>query len=147
MASTVRPVDEPTLAYRAEIARRLKAGRWLAGTQIDETGKGRVGRAVRALSVVELAGLPVLRDNEITASMLGTIERMERHTTPNQLQSIAEGLGLGDDWFEPALSLLVRDHQEQAAAHLATLAEPDGASPGDRPEEVPARRRRTGTRP
>lgn len=86
---------------RAEIARRLKAARWLAGdTTIDAKGK----RRPTALSPQELAMRSPLPENNITASLIGSIERMERHTPPMELDALAGALGVPSDYFSAELS-------------------------------------------
>ncbi len=139
MRSTVHLVDPQTLQYRAEIARRLKAGRLLAGG-IREKPKGRVKVETYALTPTELAGRSPLPENEITASLLGTIERMERHTPPMELQAIAEALGLGRDWFATETPTSSIDLLRQALTDLGLTLDP---SPG----EVPAAGHGTGHPP
>lgn len=92
-------LDEGTAERRAEIARRLKAGRWLAGGLRGGAMRGKTGYEVTALSPKELADRPPLAENEITATKLGAIERMERHATPMELERIALGLGMPADYF------------------------------------------------
>ncbi len=138
-------MDPETANYRGEIARRLKAGRWLAGS-IEATGKGRAGVAAKALTTAELAARYPLPENGITESLIGTIERMERQTNPMELQAVAQALGLGDDWFEPALSLLVRSAQDSASEQLRTLAGEGVPNPGARHPAVPEPEPQTGTR-
>jgi hypothetical protein len=92
-------MDEQTLERRAEIARRLKAARWLAGSH-RENRRGKTGREVVSLSTGDLAARAQLVDNGITATLLGAIERMERHTPPMELHAIADALGLPHSWFE-----------------------------------------------
>jgi hypothetical protein len=136
----VRRMDAQTLAYRAEIARRLKAARWLAGGE-RESAKGRVKREVYALSPDELAGRSPLPENNITASLLGSIERMERHTPPMELQAIAQALGLGADWFATSVPSQPFDLLLQALADLGLVpdpsaeAKPSDGDASDRPEE------------
>jgi len=82
------------LARRAEIARRLKAARWLAAEVVPaEKPK------LEALSPQELARRAPLPENAISANKIGTIERMERRTPPYELRAIAEALGQDADYF------------------------------------------------
>jgi hypothetical protein len=149
MASTVGAVDDRTASYRGEIARRLKAGRWLVGG-LEATGKGRTPIRAKALSLQELAARPGMAENEITASLLGTIERMERHTTPMQLTVIGQALGLGDEWFAPAIAHLEmatqreRDQVElDVDAMLDEIEQPTAPPlPAERTEAPPRQRRR-----
>jgi hypothetical protein len=129
MRSSVSRVDPQTLQYRAEIARRLKAGRLLAGG-IREKATGRVKVEIYALTAAELAGRSPLPENEITASLLGTIERMERHTPPMELQAIAEALGLGRDWFASETPTSSIDLLRQALTDLGLAPDP---LPGEAP--------------
>jgi transcriptional regulator with XRE-family HTH domain len=66
---------------RADISRRLKAARALAGVK-----------------VAELADRQQLRANGITANLVGEIERQERDARPMELRVIAEALEL-PGWF------------------------------------------------
>jgi hypothetical protein len=52
------------------------------------------------LSTDDLAAREQLVRNGITATLLGAIERMERHTPPMELQAIADALGVPRTWFE-----------------------------------------------
>jgi hypothetical protein len=95
-------VDAETLRLRAEIARRLKAARWLAGS-IRENARGKTGYEVVSLAAEELAQRPGMAENGITATLLGAIERMERYTPPMELRAIREAMGLPEGWFtDPA---------------------------------------------
>lgn len=140
-------MDEPTLERRAEIARRLKAARWLAGSH-RPNNKGKTGRAVTALSLDDLARRPQLIDNAITATLLGAIERMERHTPPMELRAIAEALGLPHSWFEvepqPVTDDALTDAEVSRAAALlapqllaAARALRQGRAPGLRDADEP----------
>jgi transcriptional regulator with XRE-family HTH domain len=66
---------------RAEVSRRLKAARALAG-----------------IKVTELAAREPLRANGITANLIGETERQERDARPMELRVIAEALDL-PAWF------------------------------------------------
>jgi transcriptional regulator with XRE-family HTH domain len=92
-------MDAQALNRRAEIARRLKAARWLAGS-IRGNDRGKTGYEVFPLSTDDLAAREQLARNGITATRLGAIERMERHTPPMELQAIADALGVPRTWFE-----------------------------------------------
>lgn len=96
-------MDQQALLYRAEIARKLKAARWIAGG-LTPSSTGKSSHAVHALEPKDLAARPPLPDNRITASMIGSIERMERHTTPMELEQIARALRLPRDYFAPVRS-------------------------------------------
>lgn len=91
-------VDDQTLQRRAELARRLKAARWLAGGTRPNV-KGKAGYEVTALTPEDLAKRPGMAENQITASKIGSIERMERHTPPMEIATIARALGLPETWF------------------------------------------------
>ena len=66
---------------RAEVSRRLKAARALAGVKVSE-----------------LAEREPLRANGITANLIGETERQERDARPMELRVIAEALDL-PPWF------------------------------------------------
>jgi transcriptional regulator with XRE-family HTH domain len=66
---------------RAEVSRRLKAARALAGVKVSE-----------------LAEREALRANGITANLIGETERQERDARPMELRVIAEALDL-PSWF------------------------------------------------
>jgi|ERR1035437_1756201 transcriptional regulator with XRE-family HTH domain len=109
---------DDTQQRRAEIARRLKAARWLAGdTQLDGKGK----RKPAALSPQALAARSPLPENSITASLIGSIERMERHTPPMELDALAAALGVTADYFsaEAQQSRLTPAQIREAAELLA----------------------------
>jgi transcriptional regulator with XRE-family HTH domain len=93
------PLDETALRRRAEIARRLKAARWLAGS-VASNERGETGYRVTQLSPEDLARRGRLSENGITATLIGAIERMERHTPPMELEAIADALGVPRSWFE-----------------------------------------------
>lgn len=135
-------MDPQTLAYRAEISRRLKAARWLAG-DVRESTKGNGWEAI-ALTPEELAQRAPLPANQITANKLGTIERMERHTPPMELAAIAEALGLQADWFSVDATAKRVDALDLLTRALADLGLAPGPSQGatledergtDRPDE------------
>lgn len=116
----MKPED---LERRAEIARRLKAARWLAGG-IRPTDTGKVGQEVVALSPEALARRAPLAENGISASLIGSIERMERHTQPMELRTIASALDLPGAWFSAAAAHngdgdLSEEELRQAAELLA----------------------------
>jgi transcriptional regulator with XRE-family HTH domain len=96
-------MDEQSLERRAEVARRLRAARWLAGEHREKPpGKrrGKVEYEIAALSPEDLAKRQPLVENNISATLLGSIERMERHTPPMELDAIARALGVPATWFE-----------------------------------------------
>lgn len=90
-------MDEADLAWRSHIALRLKAARWLAGGVVYRDGAPKV----EALSADDLAKDPHLRANKMTAHKIGSIERMDRHTTPMELGQLAQAFGLPLDYFAP----------------------------------------------
>jgi hypothetical protein len=120
-------MTDPELERRAEVARRLKAARWLAGTvRIDEKGKARVV----ALSPQELAERPPLPENEITSHLIGAIERMERPTRPMELTSIAHALRVPKTWFSEsptAINASLENVMADVALGLKALADPEVA--------------------
>jgi transcriptional regulator with XRE-family HTH domain len=113
----------------AEVSRRLKAARWLAGG-LDEKGKP------KPLSVKELAALRPLPENGISANRLEEIEQMKITAPPMELEKIAQALELPDDWFTaeaPQVSrgLAALDQLQQALVDL-------GLAPGPSQEEAPS---------
>lgn len=83
---------------RAEISRRLKAARWLAGG-VDEKGRP------LPLSPEDLAQREQLKRNGITANAISEIERLVKDARPMELREISDALGLSRAWFtadEPA---------------------------------------------
>lgn len=91
-------MESRDLERRAEIARRLRAARWLAGGVV-ESAKGKVDWKIAPLSAADLALREPLVENEVTASLIGAIERMERPTKPMELAALAEALRLPREWF------------------------------------------------
>lgn len=92
-------MDDQELRYRALIATRMKALRELLG-RVEPTTKNKHGYRINALSTRELAeAWDGLRENGITGSLIGSMERMDRHTTPMELRTIADALGLPRDYF------------------------------------------------
>lgn len=77
---------------RAEVSRRLKAARWLAGGLDDK------GRPV-PLSPDELAAREPLVSNGISANAIAEIERMYKDARPMELRELAEALGMAPWWF------------------------------------------------
>jgi hypothetical protein len=75
----------------AEVSRRLKAARWLAGG-VDAKGKP------KELKVSELALRPPLPENGISANRLAEIEQLKITAPPMELEKIEEALGL-PGWF------------------------------------------------
>lgn len=96
-------MDAHELARRAHIAKQLKAARWIAGELKPAKGKNgkphKVGFVVHQVSQVDLAKRSPLPENEITGSLIGSIERMERHAAPMELDALAKALGVEPDWF------------------------------------------------
>lgn len=91
-------MDDQTLERRAKVAMRLKAARWLKAT-VAPNAKGKAGYRVVALPPEKLAEHPLLEENKVTASMLGSIERMERRASPMELRTISDALHLPHWWF------------------------------------------------
>lgn len=99
---------------RATVSRRLKAGRWLAGT-------GRNGRGqIIALPTSELARHELLVANGITQSRLEEIEQENVPARPMELKKIALALNLSPAWFVQEGATLTPT-QLQAAADLLGL--------------------------
>lgn len=91
-------MDADDLRERARISARLKALRWLLAH--PQPANNQLGYKVEPISTKELATRwDGLRENGITASMLGRSERMERETRRMELYTIAEALGLPRDYF------------------------------------------------
>lgn len=117
-------LDETALHRRAEIARRLKAARWLAGgVRRSDDERGKTGWEVYALSTRDLAARPGMAENQLTASKIGTIERMERHTPPMELVVLARALGVPSGWFTIDQSPLTDEQIRDAAELLPRLLE------------------------
>lgn len=117
----------------AEISRRLKAARWLAGGVNDKDQP-------RALDVNELAQRAPLPDNNITANRIREIEQLEAKARPMELDKIAEALGMPADWFTVEKvapitpnTAVIRDAlsrlTEQVAGLAATQQEPETGTP------------------
>lgn len=124
-------VDDSTLDRRAELARRLKAARWLQGG-VRKAETGRAGYEVYAVTAEELATRPGMAENQITASKIGSIERMERHTPPMEIAVIARALGMAEAWFTaPAADVA----SSPAFGQLQQLLVDLGLVPGTLPEE------------
>ena len=122
------PVSPPP----AEVARRLKAARWLAGS-VDANGKP------RPLSTRELAARPPLPANRITANRLEEIEQMKITPPPMELERIALALGVPVYWLTsdespltntPDVDQIMRAVSDLAAQVAALKTTPEG-SPGD----------------
>lgn len=84
-----------------------------------------LGYKIEPISAKELAmRWAGLRENGITASMLGRSERMERKTRRMELYTIAEALGLPRDYFTREGSLSV------------VTEPPEGGRPPGPPDEL-----------
>ncbi|MDP2711043.1 MAG: hypothetical protein Q8O56_07470 [Solirubrobacteraceae bacterium] len=98
------PISALELARRAHYARRLKAGKWLAGDLTYAGGKDGRGKtkgpsiAVSEIRQIDLAER--LEQVGFTPSKIGSIERMERTTQPYELEPVRKALGLPDGWFD-----------------------------------------------
>lgn len=119
---------------RAEVSRRLKAARWLAGGT-NEKG------LVAPLETRDLAQRPQLAENRISANRLEEIEQLKVDARPMELDKIAEAMGLPSSWFRatkvapltldvPAAMEAVRNLAEQIADLEATHAPPLSGTPG-----------------
>lgn len=99
---------------RAEVSRRLKAGRWLAGG-VDANGKP------KELAPKQLADHRLLRANRITENRIREIEQLVTTARPVELAAIAEALRLPADWFTRvrAVSLRAEDPAELLEDELA----------------------------
>lgn len=125
-------LDEADLQRRAEVARRLKAARWIRGdVRPVVDGKGKTGFEVFALTPEDLAKRQGMAENQMTASKIGSIERMERHTPPMEIAVLANALDLPDGWFaaEPSELATSRgvDLLQQALADLGLVPDPTPA--------------------
>ncbi len=139
-------MDARELARRAYIARRLKAGRWLVGgverAEARQEGKThKVGYTVAEVSQADFAKREPLPANGFTASKIGSIERMERHTSPMELSALTAALGIGDDWFDfsPAASdLELAERLLRAATQVAreTRQGQGGGAEGEREQDL-----------
>lgn len=127
--------------HRADVSRRLKAARWLAGG-IDEKGR------VTSLTVEALAQLAPLPENGISQNRLEEIEQQKVDARPMELEKIARALGVPDAWFsaptpiQPALSEdVVRRAAEllgpQLLAAAQALLREQEAERGDTDEQDP----------
>lgn len=96
-------MDPLDLRRRSDIARLLRAGRWLAGAlqpaqeRVQErsaTTHTPVGWKVAALSLAELAAREPLASNWWTANKIGRVERMEAEAAPQELDMLERALGL-----------------------------------------------------
>lgn len=127
------PIQLPDhiLRERAEIARRLKAARWLAG-EITKKDKGQVAHQVTPLPASELCDREPLKSNGIGPDIIGRAERMERTTRPYELKLIAEAIGVAPGWFELATPLDAAASLLQGATQAAQEPDPKpGASAAD----------------
>ena len=100
-----------------EISLRLKAARWLAGSQ-RVSAKSTTGKEQAvALSPEELASRSPLPENRITANKIREIEEMKTFVPPSQITLISEALGFDFDALplpEPAAVTQKLDALEQA---------------------------------
>lgn len=89
-------MDKGTLKRRSEIAKRLKSARWLSATVRPTTGRGaaNAGWKLRELGADELAARSPLQENGWLGHRIGRIERMQRDTTPVELDLLERALGM-----------------------------------------------------
>lgn len=77
-----------------QISLRLKAARWLAGSErVRANSKTGKPEAI-ALPIPDLAKRSPLPENRIRANKLTEIEEMKTYVTPSQLALISEALGV-----------------------------------------------------
>lgn len=97
----------------AEVSRRLKAARWLAG-DIDEQGKP------KALSTRDLAQREPLPSNGISANRIEEIEQLKLADGPRpmELEKIAQALGLPHEWFFADVATAASSAALRSAAEL-----------------------------
>lgn len=140
--STVRlveQIDDATAAYRGEVARRIKALRWLlGGVRPREKGATGVDRQPYEMSVKALQALPGLID-EISVDRINRAERMERSLKVSELRTLVEATEAPADWFAKALEL--RDEMVSSRPTSAEWDEGfddlDAANRPARPETTP----------
>lgn len=127
--STVRQVDhidDATAAYRGEVARRIKALRWLLGGERPRAKKTGVDQEPYEMSVVDLQALSGIND-EMSVDRINRAERMERSLRRSELRTIVEATGAPDGWFDAALKL--REAMVSSRpAELELLADEDHAA-------------------
>lgn len=96
-------MDRADFSRRADIARLLKAGRWLVGNlqptqdRVREravTTRAPIGVKVSALSTDDLAKREPLASNWWTGNRIARIERMEAAAGPADLDMLERALGL-----------------------------------------------------
>lgn len=129
-------MEPANLQRRSEIARRLKAARWIRGPVVAAEGKNgkkhKVGWKVRELYPDELVAREPLAGNGWTDDRIGAIERMERHTHPLELQALEMALDLPDlfaDLDDPATRFV--DAALWAARQRGEHSEPGPEAQGD----------------
>lgn len=101
-----------------EISRRLKAARMLAGATDEK------GRPI-PLAARDLAALPALVENKISANTIEEIEQLKRDARPMELREIARALDLPDDYFD-AERLFNRVDYDDLVRRLVSLVEEHG---------------------
>lgn len=137
MSGVVR-VYGATPMHPAEISRRLKAGRWLAGA-MDDDGKP------KSLTTAQLAEHPLLVENGISSNRLQEIEQVKITPPPMELEQIARALGLDRGWFVAERRRLNADAWDQFQQFLvdsglvpppSTEGEPSPGDDEDHPEQA-----------
>lgn len=101
---------------RAEVSRRLKAGRWLAGG-VDADGKP------KQLSAADLAQRPPCVANKISANRIAEIEQLVVDARPMELEKIAECLGLPSLFASPELPDSQTPAENRAIQELADVVQ------------------------
>lgn len=91
-AGITRDYARAAMTDPVEVARRLKAARWLAG------GVDTKGKPVQ-LKVSELAQRESLVQNRITSNRIEEFEQLVAVARPMELEKIAQALGLRQDYF------------------------------------------------
>lgn len=91
-AGITRDYSRAAMTDPVEVARRLKAARWLAGG-VDPKGKP------VQLKVSELAQRDPLPQNRITSNRIEEFEQLVAVARPMELEKIAQALDLRQDYF------------------------------------------------
>lgn len=132
-------LDDHNVCRRAEIARRLKAARWLLGDA--ERAKGRDGKPHRVgwkaipVPADRIVARSPLAENGWKADRLGKIERMERNTTPMELDALEVALGL-PGWFS-GVGAPPEDAFRRFADGMRRAGEPPDGHPASQPATPP----------